>query len=100
IARVNREVTLASAPPATCRLPRPSFAFRADWVRAVMFARNPSAIARPAASSAPLLMRDPDDIRNKVRCKLDPVIANWFCAARDGMLFRMLSAILNRSFVG
>src|SRR5581483_4724272 len=98
MARFNRVVTCAREPSATCRLPTPSFAFRADCVRAVMLARNPSAIARPAASSAPLLMREPDDIRNSVLCKFDPVIASWFWAAREGMLFRMLKAIVNRSF--
>jgi hypothetical protein len=92
-ARFSRVVTWAREPSATCRLPTPSFAFRADCVRAVMLARNPSAIARPAASSAPLLMRDPDESRNSVLCKFEPVIASWFWAARDGILFRMLSAI-------
>src|SRR3954470_21553549 len=58
-----------------------------------MLALNPSAIARPAGSCEPLLMREPDDIRNSVLCRFDPVIASWFCAARDGILFRMLNAI-------
>src|SRR6476659_11176301 len=64
-----------------------------------MLALNPSAIARPAASSEPLLMREPDDIRNSVLCRFDPVIASWFCAARDGILFRMLNAIRFLLFV-
>src|SRR5205814_5484309 len=64
-----------------------------------MLALNPSAIARPAASSEPQLMREPDDIRNSVLCRFDPVIASWFCAARDGILFRMLNAIRFLLFV-
>ena len=75
-ARLSRVVTWASEPSATCKLPTPSFAFRADWLRAVILARKPSAIARPAASSAPLLIRDPDESRKRVRCRFDPVIAS------------------------
>jgi hypothetical protein len=43
-----------------------------------MFALNPSAIAKPAASSAPLLIREPDDKRKSVFDNPAPVIANWF----------------------
>ena len=96
-ARLSRVVTCDMAPSATCMRPTPSVALRADWVRAVTLAFNPSAIARPAASSAPELMREPDESRSKVVFRDAPVIDNWFCAARDVMLFRMLSAIGNSS---
>src|SRR5579864_4124170 len=82
-ARFSRVVTCERAPSATCSLPTPSLALRADWVRAVMLACRPSAMARPAASSAPELMREPEDRAYRVFCKLACVIDNWFCAARD-----------------
>src|SRR5271165_7627355 len=92
-ARLSNVVTCDMAPSATCSRPTPSVALRADWVRAVTLAARPSAIARPAASSAPELMREPEDSRSKVVFREAPVIDNWFCAARDVMLFRMLSAM-------
>src|SRR5207247_9146500 len=92
-ARLRRVVTCARAPSATCSLPTPSFALREDCVRAVMLACKPSAMARPAASSAPVLIRDPEERRNSVFCRLPPVIDRLFCAAKDGMLLRILSAI-------
>ncbi len=92
-ARFSRVVTWERAPSATCSLPVPSVAFCADWVRAVMLAFKPSAMASPAASSAPELMREPEDNSYSVFCKFICVIDNWFCAARDGMLFRILIAM-------
>src|SRR5438105_677713 len=78
----------------------PLLAFCADCVRAVVFAVKPSAIARPAASSAPELIREPEERRNKVFCKFWLVIDKLFCATNEGMLFRMLSAILLAPYVG
>src|SRR5947209_19902924 len=68
----------------------PSLALREDWSRAVMFACSPSASASPAASSAPLLMRDPEDSRNSVFCNPALVMLSWLCAAIADALFRML----------
>jgi hypothetical protein len=39
----------------------PSVAFSPDWVRAVMLASRPLAMARPAASSEPELIFYPED---------------------------------------
>src|SRR5580704_791827 len=58
-----------------------------------MLACNPSAMARPAASSAPVFRREPDDSCKRVFCSDACVIDNWFCAARDETLFRILSDI-------
>src|SRR5271165_4824231 len=81
------------APSATCSRLTPSVALRADWVSAVTLAFSPSAMARPAASSAPELMREPEDNCRSVFCRELCVIFNWFCATRDVMLFKMLSAM-------
>src|SRR5208282_2287979 len=50
-------------------------------------------IDSPAGSSAPLLMRDPDDNWNRVFCRLLLVTSNWFWATKEGILFKTLSAI-------
>src|SRR5882724_6771907 len=92
-ARLRSVVTCARAPSATCKAPTPLLAFCADCVRAVVFAFKPSAIAKPAASSAPELIREPEERRNKVFCKFWLVIDRLFCATNDGMLLRMLSAM-------
>src|SRR5579875_1352920 len=93
-ARLSRLVTWASAPSATCNEPMPSLALRADCCRAVTLACSPSAIARPAASSAPELIREPEANRNSVCCKFWLVISRSFRATSDGMLLRMLSAMV------
>src|SRR5690349_19308348 len=93
-ARLRSAVTCERAPSATCREPTPSDALRADWVRAVMLAWRPSAIANPAASSAPELIREPDDSCESVFWSDAWVIANWFCAARDETLLRILNDML------
>src|SRR5882724_1548469 len=58
-----------------------------------MLACSPSAIARPAASSAPELSREPEDSWKSVFCSDAWVSDNWFCAARDETLFKILSDI-------
>src|SRR6266849_2423371 len=58
-----------------------------------MLACSPSAIARPAASSAPVLSREPDESCKSVFCSDAWVIDNWFCDARDETLFKILSDI-------
>src|SRR5208283_4801314 len=59
-----------------------------------MFASRPLAIARPAGSSAPLLIRDPDDNCSSVEFRLLLVTFSWFSAAKAAMLFRIVNAIL------
>src|SRR6185437_4596187 len=58
-----------------------------------MLACSPSAMARPAASSAPEFKREPDDSCKRVFCSDACVMDSWFCAARDETLFKMLSDI-------
>src|SRR5690348_2643190 len=89
-ARLSRLVTWERAPSATWSWPTPSLAFCEDWLSAVMLACMPLAMARPAASSAPLLMREPDDNWNRVDCNCAWVLDKAFCAASAGMLCRML----------
>src|SRR5256885_15607605 len=48
-------------------------------------------MARPAASSAPVLILEPDDNWYRVFCSDACVMDNWFCAARDDTLFRTLN---------
>src|SRR5579875_1360566 len=74
-ARFSRLVTCDNAPSATCSSPTPSVAFVEDWARAAELAARPFASDRPAASSAPELMRDPEDSWVSVFCRLDCV---WF----------------------
>src|SRR4051794_27127657 len=61
MARVRTLVTWARAPSATGRKSTPCDAFLADCERAVEEAWRPFARERPAASSAPELMREPED---------------------------------------
>src|ERR1039458_9743316 len=60
-ARLSRVVTCERAPSATCRRPTPSVALVSDCVSAVWLAASPSTNERPAASSAPELILDPED---------------------------------------
>jgi hypothetical protein len=64
-----------------------------DCVSAAMFAAKPLAMARPAGSSAPLLMRDPEDSCSSVELRLLLVMFSWFSAASAAMLFKIVSAI-------
>src|SRR3954470_8030976 len=58
-----------------------------------MLACKPSAMARPAASSAPVFRREPDESCKSVFWSDACVMDNWFCAARDETLFKILSDI-------
>src|ERR1700756_5221425 len=60
-ARLSRFVTCERAPSATCRSPTPSWALIWDCASAVAFACSPSTSDRPAASSAPELILEPED---------------------------------------
>src|ERR1019366_3356628 len=74
-------------------MPTPFETFCADCVRAEILACNPFDIDRPAGSSAPELILDPEDNWNRVFFKLLLVMANWFCATKEGMLFKILNDI-------
>src|SRR5450631_1274504 len=60
-ARLSRLVTCERAPSATCNRPTPSVALVFDWLRAIWLACRPLTNERPAASSAPELIFDPED---------------------------------------
>lgn len=60
-ARFSSVVTWESAPSAVCREPTALVAFSEDCVRAATLAFRPSDMERPAASSEPELIRDPED---------------------------------------
>src|SRR5258708_20865896 len=78
----------------------PSFTFCTDWFRAAMLAFRPLAMARPAASSAPLLMREPEDSWKRGFCRLVLVMLTWFCAISEEMLLIMLTDMLVLLFGG
>src|SRR5580700_4982720 len=60
-ARLSRFVTCERAPSATCNRPTPSWALVCDWVSACELACRPSTSERPAASSDPELILEPDE---------------------------------------
>src|ERR1700690_3371885 len=60
-ARLSRLVTCDSAPSATCNRPTPSVALVCDCIRACRLAWRPLTSERPAASSAPELIFEPED---------------------------------------
>ena len=86
---LNRAITLAteasngtldSAPSATWSSPTPSVALVVDCVSAAELAARPFISERPAASSAPELMRDPDDNCCSTVCRLLFVLFRLFSA--------------------
>src|ERR1035437_6609909 len=80
MARLSRFDTCARAPSATLRRPTPSVALVADWVRAEELACRPFTSDRPAASSAPELMREPEDNCCRTFCRLLLVLFRLFSA--------------------
>src|ERR1019366_4596485 len=60
-ARLSRFVTCERAPSATFSRPTPSWVLVCDWARACELACRPLTSERPAASSAPELIFDPED---------------------------------------
>src|SRR3954471_1551979 len=62
--RCRIEVVSDSAPSAVCTTLVPSWVLRTAWVRPPICERRPSEMARPAASSAAELMRQPEDSRS------------------------------------
>src|SRR5579884_1259982 len=85
----SKEVTWERAPSATCSEPTPSFAFWMDWLSAAMFAERPFAMASPAGSSEPELMRCP--VANCCRVVFISicVVPSADSACRAGMLLRI-----------
>src|SRR3954471_22146499 len=79
-ARLSRFVTCERAPSATCSRPTPSVALVCDCAKAVELACRPLTSESPAASSAPELIFEPEDICCRVLLRL-------FC-----VLFRLLAA--------
>src|SRR5438309_2827780 len=64
----------------------PSFALRMPVVRPALSIRKRFATARPAASSAELLMRRPEVKRARVFCNPILVLSNWAWEFKDEML--------------
>src|SRR5579863_6577593 len=87
-ARLSRFVTCERAPSATCRRPTPSVALVSDWVSAVWLAWRPLTSERPAASSAPELMREPEDNCCKTVCRLLFELLRLFSAYTAERLFK------------
>src|SRR5579863_2519280 len=81
-ARLSRFVTCERAPSATCSRPTPSVALVCDWASACELAWRPLTSERPAASSAPELILEPED-----NCW--SVFDRLFC-----VLFRLLAAYI------
>src|SRR6266700_5740514 len=81
-ARLSRFVTCERAPSATGNSPTPSWALVCDWARACELACRPLTSERPAASSAPELIFDPED-------NCCSVFDRLFC-----VLFRLLAAYI------
>src|SRR5665213_2573370 len=67
----------------------PSVAFLADCVSAASFAPRPLATARPVESSAPELMREPEESCCKVFRRFVCVVFRLFCAYSAAMLLKM-----------
>ncbi len=87
-ARLSRVVTCERAPSATCRRPTPSEALVTDCVSAVWLASRPSTNERPAASSAPELILDPEDNCCSVFERLLLVLVRLFSAYTAERLFK------------
>src|ERR1019366_4765771 len=87
-ARLSRLVTCESAPSATCNSPTPSVALVCDWVRACWLACKPLTSERPAASSAPELIFEPEDNSCSVFDRLLLVLFRLFSAYTAERLFK------------
>src|SRR5271166_5116934 len=87
-ARLSRLVTCERAPSATCSRPTPSVALVLDWVRDAELAARPLTSERPAASSAPELIFDPEDNCCRVFDRLLLVLFRLFSAYMALRLFK------------
>src|SRR5258708_27334566 len=81
-------VTCDRAPSATCSKPTPSCALVSDCVRACEFGCSPLTSERPAASSAPELIFDPEDSCCSVFERLFCVLLRLFAAYIAERLFK------------
>ena len=72
----------------------PSFALRTAWRSARISDRNPSEIARPAASSDALLIRMPDEIRSTDWASRALLTPNRRWALREAILLKILAMFL------
>src|ERR1700733_4427100 len=79
-ARLSRLLTCEGAPSAVCSRPTPRLTLLADWVSADWLACRPLASERPAASSAPELMREPEESCVSTFCRLVCVLLRLFAA--------------------
>src|SRR5580700_5025685 len=87
-ARLSRLVTCERAPSATCSRPTPSVALVWDWVRADWLACRPLTSERPAASSAPELILEPEDNCCSTVVRLLFVLLRLFSAYVAARLFK------------
>src|SRR5215469_12033967 len=87
-ARLSRFVTCERAPSATCSRPTPSWALVCDCARAVALACRPLTSERPAASSAPELIFDPEDNCCSVLLRLLLVLFRLLAAYIADRLFK------------
>jgi hypothetical protein len=74
------------APSAVWASEMPSLAFRAAWLRPLIWDVIRSAMDRPAASSLALLMRRPEDKRCRDVARDDWDVLRLRCAFSDAML--------------
>ena len=96
MARLSNVVTCASAPSAVCSKPILLVAFCADCVSAPMLACMALAIDRPAASSAPELIFEPDDSCASALPRLAWALESWLWACSAEIFVRILRDILER----
>src|SRR5689334_15603780 len=89
--RCRRLPTCSSAPSATCVMETPSFALRSAWAKLRTWAFRFSLMARPAASSAALEMRIPDERCDRLRAIADCVLDRLRCALIEARLVLMTS---------
>src|SRR6516164_9605609 len=87
-ARLSRFVTCERAPSATVNRPTPSVALVCDCARAVALAWRPLTSERPAASSAPELIFEPEDSCCRVLLRLLFVLFRLLAADIADRLFK------------
>src|SRR5262245_9407336 len=85
--------TSSRLPSAVCTIDTPSWMLRCAWARPLIWPRIFSEMPRPAASSAALLMRRPEDRRSIDWASLSDVWARWRCAAIASTLLLMRRAM-------
>src|SRR5476651_1605368 len=86
-------VKVASAPPAVCASEMASFALFTAWFVPLIWVVNWLLIAKPAASSAALLMRRPEDRRCKDFDNDDCEVVKFRCALSESIFVFSVSDI-------